>query len=355
MERLSGLNALLPHVEGDPAAMVALARQLASAGEKASARQLCLNAFEQPACDPESRAWASELLSNDVPRWHFAIVRDRARNDAFEGALRRAISPGCKVLEIGTGTGLLAMMAARAGASQVITCERDPLIAAVAAKVIEQNGYSQSVRVVPKSSLALDVMADLGGPADILVSEIVSNDLLGQGALEAIAHATSTLLKPGAAVIPRHGRIRIALAEYAGAEAPRLEMVSGFDLSPFNCLAKPFREIGIGDKRLELRSSPVDLFSFDFASTMPHARRATVPLVASGGTVNGIAQWIALDMDGSETYENSPAPSAHSCWAAMLHPFDRPIATRPQDRILATGAHDATGLKLWRAQNRANF
>ena len=44
---------------------------------------------------------------------------------AYDAALRRAIRPGCRVLEIGTGSGLLAMMAARAGAAQVVTCERN--------------------------------------------------------------------------------------------------------------------------------------------------------------------------------------------------------------------------------------
>ena len=55
-----------------------------------------------------------------IPRWHFDMVLDQRRNDAFDAAIRRAIelktAHGNKevhVLDMGAGTGLLAMMAAR--------------------------------------------------------------------------------------------------------------------------------------------------------------------------------------------------------------------------------------------------
>src|SRR5215467_3853117 len=53
-----------------------------------------------------------------VPPWHFAMMDDRRRNEAYEAAIRRAVK-GKRVLDIGTGAGLLALIAARAGASHV--------------------------------------------------------------------------------------------------------------------------------------------------------------------------------------------------------------------------------------------
>ena len=77
--------------------------------------------FDLAPDDGEVRSVAAEVMSAGIPRWHFDIVHDYPRNDAYEAALRRAVFPGCKVLEIGTGTSLLAMMAARAGAAEVVT------------------------------------------------------------------------------------------------------------------------------------------------------------------------------------------------------------------------------------------
>lgn len=57
-----------------------------------------------------------------VPRWHFDMVLDRQRNQAYDAAIRRAVAakraamgPGAELLalDLGAGSGLLAMMAAR--------------------------------------------------------------------------------------------------------------------------------------------------------------------------------------------------------------------------------------------------
>src|SRR5687767_4208617 len=65
-------------------------------------------------------------VSNLVAPWHFRMLHDRVRNDAYARAIRSAIKPHHHVLEIGTGAGLLAMLCARAGARQVTTCEMIP-------------------------------------------------------------------------------------------------------------------------------------------------------------------------------------------------------------------------------------
>lgn len=47
------------------------------------------------------------------------MLNDHEGNDALAVALERQITPGSRVLDIGSGTALLAMMAIRAGAAQV--------------------------------------------------------------------------------------------------------------------------------------------------------------------------------------------------------------------------------------------
>lgn len=343
----AAIAAMLPKVEGKPRAMVALAQQMLTAGDRAGAARLCLRAIDDPSCPPAARVLATGLLSEEIPRWHFLIVRDQARNSAYEAALRRAIVPGCKVLEIGAGTGLLAMMAARAGAD-VVTCEADPVVALAAERVIARNGLADRVRVVAKHSTDLDAVADLGGRADILVSEIVSNDLLGEAALPAIEHAVRHLLKPEAAVIPARGVVRVALAEYLGPSALLESAVAGFELADFNWLAKPFREFGIGDPNIALHSEPYDLFSFDFgAGVYSPAQETRVLIESGGGTIKGTIQWIALEMDGETRYENRPAPGARSCWGAVFRPFDRAIETIAGEAVALGARHDRLGLSVW--------
>ena len=348
VHRTEDLAALLQQVDGNPPAMVMLARLLGGGLNREVAVDLCTRALDLDADDGEVRAIAAEVLSNGIPRWHFDIVRDEGRNAAYEAALRRSIVPGCKVLEIGTGTGLLAMMAARAGAGEVITCESDPAIAMAARKIIARNGYADRVRVITKHSTDLDLDADLHGPVDMLVSEILANDLLGEGTLPVLEHACRHLLKPGALIIPARGRVRVALAEDDDWESVRMGTVAGFDLSPFNRLASPSREIYIGASRLTLRSDPADLFSFDFASGGPFPEtHGEATLVAKGRRINGIAQWIALDMDSTGVYENRPEPGADSSWWAVFHPFEEPLSATPGQEITVRARHDRGALRVW--------
>lgn len=346
-DRIALLNALLPQTVGNPRAMIALARQMLGAGERSRGLELAEQVFALTDGEGEAGVLAAEILSNGVFGWHFLIPRDRVRNDAYEQALLRAIRPGCRVLEIGTGSGLLAMMAARAGA-EVTTCEADFVIASAARDVVAANGYADRVRVLNLHSTALDPERDMGGLADILVSEIVSNDLLSEGVLGAHEDALSRLLKPGGLVIPARGSIRVALATDRRGRSPRLGEVSGFDLTAFNRLASPHEMVRVGMGQVDLVSEPADLFRFDFASGGPwQAERTEHRFDSLGGRVDGIVQWIALEMDETGRYENPPLEGSASCWGALFWRFREPLATQPGDKVTVGGAHERDRLRLW--------
>src|SRR6266567_942463 len=100
---------------------------------------------------PHVKANLRSAYRDVVPAWHFAMMDDKPRNTAYRAAIARAV-PGKRVLEIGTGAGLLAMMAARAGASTVTTCERVGLIADRARDIVALNGLATRVKVIGKSS-----------------------------------------------------------------------------------------------------------------------------------------------------------------------------------------------------------
>jgi type II protein arginine methyltransferase len=217
-----------------------------------------------------------------------------------------------------------------------------------AREIIARNGFADRIRVLTKHSTLLDVDRDLGGPADLLVSEILANDLLGEGTVPALEHAHRHLIKPGAPIIPARGRVRVALADDDDWEQSRMGSVAGFDLSQFNQVLAPSREIFIGASRLTLRSEPGDLFDFDFQSGGPFpATRNAVTLTATGRHINGIAQWIALDMDASSIYENRPEPGADSSWWSVFHPFAHQIQAEPGQQIVVHARHDRGSLRVW--------
>src|SRR5262249_27444265 len=118
--------------------------------------------------DLKIQAFLRELYTSQVRPWHFRMMNDADRNRAYDAAIRRAVGPETHVLEIGTGSGLLAMMAARAGARLVSTCEQVEAIAETAADIVQRNGFGDRVKVIAKRSTQLAVGVDLPEPADLL-------------------------------------------------------------------------------------------------------------------------------------------------------------------------------------------
>jgi protein arginine N-methyltransferase 7 len=332
------LQAMAREVQGDARKTAALSGLALSNGQDEMAYSLARDARRLAPGDPDVVRMTERAFTGSVPRWHFRIVEDEARNHAWEAAIARNVGPGTRVLEIGAGTGLLALMAARAGAGSVISCEMNPAVADAAANIVAANGYADRVRIVPKCSADLELEADLGGRIDLLVSEIVSNDMLGEAVL-ATMEDVQRLLAPGARIIPSHGQIRVALAYWP---VPELGNVAGFDLSAFNRLRRLPHLLKAGDPNLVLRSAPADLFDFDFTSGGPYpAGRAELAMTVDGaGPVNGFVQWIRLQLDETGVYENLPAPGASSCWAVRFHPFSQSVDTAPGTVIRLRGYHD---------------
>jgi protein arginine N-methyltransferase 7 len=79
-----------------------------------------------------------------------SMLHDKDRNDVYERALELSIQSFRAlhdrdpiILDIGTGTGLLSMFAARHGAEFVLGCEMFEAMAAIAESVVEVNNLSR--------------------------------------------------------------------------------------------------------------------------------------------------------------------------------------------------------------------
>ena len=129
--------------------------------------------------------------------------------------LERHIAPADRVLDLGSGSGILSIAAARLGALRVIGIEMDAESNLVAARNAERNGVAGAVRFIEGDAGAL---APLLGPADLLLSNILRtvNTML----LPAIAAA---LTPGGMAIFSGMETVEAALFRPALAEAGFVE------------------------------------------------------------------------------------------------------------------------------------
>ena len=131
------------------------------------------------------------------PAMHVVMLDDEPRTRGYLRALESMVRPGDVVVDIGTGTGVLATSAARAGAARVYAVESSA-IADAAERVFAANGVEERVRIVRGRS----TQAELPERADVLVTEIIGNDPLDELLLEVVSDAKTRLLKPDARIVP---------------------------------------------------------------------------------------------------------------------------------------------------------
>ena len=327
-----------------PAQFLEMGLRLIKAGQAAEARALIRTALAARPDDLLIAALAARILRHKVPSFHHGMLRDGARNTAWRTAIE-ALAPGRRVLDIGTGSGLLALIAARAGAAHVYACELNPLLALTAREIVAANGLTDKITVLPVHSDKL-TRRDLGGGAELVVSEILAHDLLGESVLPTLAHAHAELCVPGAVFLPERASIRVALADDPLRPAP-IGMVEGFDLSAFNAHVRAGLTVRTTDPRFILRSEPADLLTFDFACPPELEGRGCAELSSTGGFVSGIAQWLKVELGGGATYENAPSldPDAH--WGVDHHPLPTRRETALGEVLRVGGWHNKDSIAVW--------
>lgn len=328
-----------------PARLLGMGRMLAQTGRGDQAAVLARQAVADRPDDPLIAAIARTLQSYKVPSFHHGMLRDRPRNAAYRAAIEGA-ARGRVVLDIGSGSGLLAMIAARAGAAHVHTCEMMPQLALTAREIIAANGLADRITVHAVHSAKLDRLRDLGGGADLIVSEILSNDVIGEGVLPALRHARAELAAPGALVIPESASVRVALAGQTRRFEP-IGTVEGFDLSLFNrhVASAGLRRPAAPD--FTLNSDPADLLKFDFRGDLAPEGRGEAQLLSTGGVIGGVAQWLRIDLADGIHYENQPGADVAGHWRAGYYIAEAERASEPGDAFCVHGWHDDASIQVW--------
>jgi precorrin-6B methylase 2 len=131
------------------------------------------------------------------PVEHARMLHDERRTGDYVAALAQAVRPGDVVLDIGTGSGVLAIAAARAGARRVYAVEASD-IAEVAGRVFALNDADDRITLVAGWSRQIE----LPEPADLLVAEVIGNEPFEEEILETTLDARRRLLKPDARLVP---------------------------------------------------------------------------------------------------------------------------------------------------------
>ncbi len=267
-----------------------------------------------------------------------AMIADTVRMDAYARALRQSIAPDATVLDVGTGTGVFAVMACRSGARRVYAIEPDDVIQ-TAREIAAASGCAGRIEFIQASSTEVS----LPEPADVIVSDLAGALPWHGRHIPAIVDARKRLLAQDGLMIPRRDTAWAAVAEvdrfYERWMAPWDGRRDGIDLAPARRLVE--------NTIARIRTTTDDLLtpicrwaSLDYTRVEDPDVRASVEWRASrAGRGHGVV--VGFDRLLAEGIEFSNAPDTPDAARATIYPqvffpWPEPVTVEPGDRIAVT-------------------
>lgn len=262
---------------------------------------------------------------------HGEMIGDTRRMDAYEQALRRTVTPQSVVLDIGTGTGIFALLACRFGARKVFALETDDVIQ-VARSVARDNGYAERIEFIQAPSTEVE----LGHPADVVISDLRGVLPWFEHHIPTIMDARDRHLAPGGIMIPACDTLWAAVVEapelhgrYTG---PWEDRPFGLDMEAASRLL--LNTWGKGPVREDqLLSRPEFVARIDYHTVHDTDMEAEVALtVERAGRGYGINMWFDATVADGIQFSNGPGAPEH-IYGSAFFPWTRPVDLEPGDRV----------------------
>ena len=272
------------------------------------------------------------------------MLADRVRTEAYTRALRQAVTPGCTVLEIGSGTGLFAMLARRWGAGRVFAVEVLDAID-LAPRVAEANGLADGIEFIKGFSTRLELPVR----ADVLISDLRGTLPLYRMHLPSIIDARERLLAPGGIQIPHLDRICAAVIEspsmFRRLQGPWEKERFDIDHSVVSEISantwRRWHKEDMEDARL--LTEPAEWTTIDYTSVLePHGSGEMAWTVEQPGTAHGLNLWFDATLIPGVEYSTSP-DGPGLVYGNAFFPLRRPVEVCEGDEIRCSLRADLIG------------
>lgn len=286
---------------------------------------------------------------------HIAMLNDEARTAGYIEAIHNTVQPGDVVVDLGTGTGVLATAAAQAGARRVFAIESGR-IGLSAKRVFVANGVEDRVKLLQGWSTKLD----LPEPADLMVSEILGNNPFGEKILEYTLDARRRFLRPKARLIPARLKVFATLVAGAGKHLStrhfckesikKWEGCYGVDFSPLLSGAPKLRRFALSAEDCRsLERGPdsllIDLDLSTFEELIVESK--TILKAGDGGPYDGLMISFEAELTSEISLSTHPARANSSChWHNQLWAFAEDSTVPSEGTLQISYTYGGSGPQL---------
>jgi protein arginine N-methyltransferase 1 len=262
---------------------------------------------------------------------HRHYLVDRVRLAAFQAAIESVVRPGQVVVDLASGTGIMGLLACRAGARSVYSIEAGGMVS-VAREVAKANGFADRVVVIKGYSEHVD----LPERADVVVADQIGNFGFNAGVIQYFADARRRFLKPEGITIPH--RMSLLLAPV---EAPDLfgqvdfwnTSPAGFDFRSTRILAaNTGYQVDLAAEGICGDAVIIADIDLNQARAEPFHGEATA-IIRRPGTIHGLGGWFTAELAPGVSMTNSPLVLERIQRRQVYFPIDRAVQAAEGDLV----------------------
>lgn len=266
------------------------------------------------------------------------MLKDEVRTRTYMNAIVRNghLFAGKTVLDVGCGTGILSLFAAKAGAAHVYGIDMSA-IAESARQIVEENGYSDRVTIIRGKVEEVTLPCE---KVDIIISEWMGYFLLYESMLDTVLYARDRWLAPGGLIFPDTCSLHLLAIEDGEYRAEKIDWwrnVYGFDMSCIGrvALAEPLVDIVSPD---QVCTSPCLIRTFDIKTMKKEdaAFRAPFELtVTRNDYVHALVAYFDCDFNDSHKpigFSTSPRARA-THWKQTVFYLDATLTVEKGDVV----------------------
>ena len=258
---------------------------------------------------------------------HEKMLADITRVESYREGIAALIRAGDVVVDLGTGTGLLALFAAQQGA-RVYAIDHSPVIS-LARAIAEHHQLADRIEFLQVNSRDLK----LNEPVDVILHEQIGDELFDENMVTNVVDMRDRLLKPDGRIVP--GRFGLYMEPVQLTDAGRVPFVwenpvAGVDLSFLrnHPLAERYRRDdyehrwveGADVKQLLADPQPLvtlDLHQINGMDDLPRTLTATKQ-VTQDGRMDGVLVYFEAVFNNEKRFDSCPLVDRTPSWGNKL-------------------------------------